>query len=145
MAERRQTRLPRPRPGTAARRTASPVPALWRLFESGSWDEARALLHPDFIARWPQSGECFRGPGNYLAVNREHPAPGWRLIVQRLVESPGAAALHVTLEHAEGIDHGACFYVVSRGRILAATELWAERSQAPAWRASFSEPDGAQS
>ena len=57
-------------------RTASPALALWRLFEAGSWEEARALLHPDFIARWPQTGECFRGPDNYVAVNREHPAPG---------------------------------------------------------------------
>ncbi len=141
MTQRRQTRLPRPRPGSAARPTASPALALWRLFEAGSWEEARALLHPDFSARWPQTGECFRGPDNYLAVNREHPAPGWTLIVQRLVESPGAAALHITLEHAEGVDHGACFYVVSRGRILEATELWAERSPAPAWRASWAETE----
>jgi hypothetical protein len=143
MTERRQTRLPRPRPGTTTRPAASPALALWRLFESGSWDAARALLHPDFIARWPQSGECFRGPDNYLAVNREHPAPGWKLTVQRLVESPGAAALHVTLEHAEGVDHGACFYVVSKGRILEATEIWAERSPAPAWRASWAQTDAA--
>ena len=46
--------------------------------------------------------------------------------MHRLVESPGCAALQLTLAHAEGIDHGACFYVVSRGRIREATELWAD-------------------
>ena len=60
-------------------------------------------------------------------MNREHPAPGWELTVHRLVESPGCAALQLTLAHAEGVDHGACFYVVSRGHIREATELWAER------------------
>jgi hypothetical protein len=141
MAPRRQARLARPRPGIGTRPNASPVLTLWRLFEAGAWDEAAALLHPDFIAHWPQSDECFRGPANYLAVNREHPAPGWELTVHRLVESPGCAALQLTLSHAEGVDHGACFYVVSRGRIREATELWAERSAAPAWRASFTELD----
>ncbi|MES1239795.1 MAG: nuclear transport factor 2 family protein [Chloroflexota bacterium] len=121
----------------------SPALALWCLFEAGAWDEARGLLHPDFVAHWPQSGERFRGPDNYLAVNREHPAPGWKLHVHRLVEGPGTAAVHVTLDHAEGVDHGACFYVVSRGRIREATELWAERSPAPAWRASWADPDAA--
>jgi hypothetical protein len=143
MAPRRQTRLARPHPAHGPRPPVSPGLTLWRLFEAGAWHEAEALLHPDFIARWPQSGECFRGPQNYLAVNREHPAPGWELIVNRLVESPGCSALQITLVHAEGVDHGACFYVVSRGRILEATELWAERSPAPAWRASWAELDAA--
>jgi hypothetical protein len=109
------------------------------LFEAGAWEEARDLLHSDFVAHWPQSGECFRGPENYLAVNREHPAPGWMLTVHRVVESPGCAAIQITLAHAEGVDHGACFYVVSRGRIREATELWAELAPAPAWRASWAE------
>ena len=141
MPERRQTRLARPLPARPLRAAVPPALALWRLFEEGAWDEARALLHPDFVARWPQSGECFRGPDNYLAVNREHPAPGWKLSVHSLVEGHGAAAVHVRLDHAEGVDEGACFYVLSRGRILQATELWAERSPAPAWRSSWSEPD----
>ena len=41
MTQRRQTRLPRPRPGNAARPAAPPALALWRLFEAGSWEEAR--------------------------------------------------------------------------------------------------------
>jgi hypothetical protein len=141
MAPRRQTRLARPRPALTARPNTSPALTLWRLFEAGAWDEAGALLHPDFVAHWPQTGECFRGGENYLAVNQEHPAPGWELTVHRIVESPGCAAIQITLAHAEGIDHGACFYVVSRGRIREATELWAERSPAPAWRASWAEPE----
>jgi len=139
MAPRRQTRLARPRPTAAPGPGTSPALMLWRHFEAGAWNEAGALLHPGFVAHWPQSDEWFRGPENYLAVNREHPAPGWELTVHRLVESPGCAAIQITLAHAEGIDHGACFYVVSRGRIREATELWAERSQAPAWRASWAE------
>ena len=108
MAPRRQTRLARPRPALTSRPSTSPALTLWRLFEAGAWDEAGALLHPDFVAHWPQSGECFRGRENYLAVNREHPAPGWELTVHRIVESPGCAAIRITLAHAEGVDHGAC-------------------------------------
>jgi hypothetical protein len=117
--------------------------ALWRLFQAGAWDDARALLAPDVVVRWPQSGECFRGADDYLAVNRSHPAPGWELTVHRLVDGPGGSAVQVTLEHAEGVDHGACFYVVSRGRIVEGTELWAERTEAPAWRAEWNSPEPA--
>ena len=92
MAPRRQTRLARPHPALAARPNMSPALTLWRLFEAGAWEEAGALLHPDFVAHWPQSDECFRGPENYLAVNREHPAPGWELTVHRVVETPGCAS-----------------------------------------------------
>src|SRR5437868_622628 len=108
MAARRQTRLARPLPARPPRVAVSPALALWRLFEDGAWDDARALLHPDFVARWPQSRECFRGPDNYLAVNREHPAPGWTLHVHRLVEGHGTAAIQMRLDHAEGVDEGAC-------------------------------------
>jgi hypothetical protein len=139
---RRQTRLARPHPGPSATPRTPIGLALWRHFEAGEWEEARALLHPDFVARWPQSDEWFQAPG-YIAVNSAHPAPGWSLLVYSVVDAPGACALQVTLEHAEGTDHGACFYVVSRGRILEATELWAERTPAPAWRASWSQDTAA--
>jgi hypothetical protein len=138
MTQRSQPRLARARPGGAAACT-SPAVALWRLFEAGAWNDATALLDPGFVAHWPQSGECFRGPDNFIAVNRAHPAPGWRLVVHAHVETARASALQLTLEHAEGVDDGACFYVVSRGRIVAATELWAERAPAPAWRATWNQ------
>jgi hypothetical protein len=138
MQQQRQTRLARPRPG----RAAPPVPpalALWQLFEAEAWDDARRLLDPRFVARWPQSGECFRGADDFIAVNRAHPAPGWRLVVHAHVETARASALQLSLEHAEGVDDGACFYVLRRGRIVAATELWAERTPAPAWRATWNQ------
>ena len=127
---RRQTRLARPHPGRAAATPASTGLTLWRLFEAGEWAEARELLHPDFVARWPQSDECFRGPDTFIEVNRAHPAPGWSLVVHRVLDTSDASALQLMLEHAEGTDHGACFYVVRRGRIVEATELWAERTSA---------------
>jgi SnoaL-like protein len=134
---RRQTRLARSHLGGAPH--SSVGLALWRHFEAGAWDEARALLHSAFVAHWPQSDERFRGPDNFVAVNRAHPAAGWRLVIHRVVETPEASALQLTLEHVEGTDHGACFYVVRRGRILEATELWAERTSAPGWRASWAQ------
>jgi hypothetical protein len=137
MSERCRTRLSRPQPRRLAA-PASPAVRFWRLLEAGAWEEAHRLLDPGFVAHWPQSGECFRGPDDFLAVNRAHPAPGWALAVHRVVEAPGATALQLTLEHAEGVDEGACFYVVARGRIVEATELWAERTPKPAWRACWS-------
>lgn len=128
--QRRRAPLRTARGGAA---TASPAVRLWQALEAGAWDEARALLDTRFVASWPQSGEAFDADA-YLAVNRVHPAPGWRLAVHHVVDGPRHCALHLTLEHLEGIEHGACFYVVARDRILAATELWAERTEPPAWR-----------
>ena len=133
-----QTRVDRPRP-VRTRAQVAPALRLWQLFEAGAWDEARTLLDPRFVAVWPQSDECFHGPDNFIEVNRAHPAPGWRLVVHSLVDTVGTSAMQLSLEHAEGTDHGACFYVVSRGRIVSATELWAERTPAPAWRASWNQ------
>ena len=63
MAPRRQTRLARPRPALASRPSTSPALTLWRLFEAGAWDEAGALLHPDFVARWPHRVSASAGRG----------------------------------------------------------------------------------
>lgn len=144
MSQRRVSRLVRPVPMRAGadashcappeRSPASLAIALWRLFEAESWEDALALLHPEFVAHWPQSDETFRSPANYVAVNREHPAPGWSVVVGQVVEASDAAALQLTLLHAEGADLGACFYELRGGLIWRATEVWAERGLAPAWR-----------
>ena len=36
-------------------------------------DAQVALLHPDFIGRYPQSGEVIRGPENFRAITEHYP------------------------------------------------------------------------
>lgn len=37
------------------------------------WDEIARLLHPEFVATWPQSGEMVRGAENFTAILKNYP------------------------------------------------------------------------
>jgi ketosteroid isomerase-like protein len=113
---------------------------LWELFQARRWDEARDLLHEDFEAEWPDTGERIRGCDNFLELNRNYPEP-WSIEVKRVVWGADEVALEAAVTHPEGVSHAAGFYELRDGRILRATEYWVDgRSQEPpAWRARWVE------
>ena len=105
-----------------------------RLFSEQKWNEALALLHPEFVAEWPQSRERISGGLNYIDVNRHY---------------PGNHRLSIVREHAVGslviatiwieADTGqktfvTSYFTVRKGLIISAEEYWAEPYPAPDWR-----------
>lgn len=119
----------------------SPVTRLWSRFEARDWEGAAAELADDFVAEWPQTGERFRGPANFIAMNRAHPAPNWHISVSRVVAQGDEIAAEVVVTTDEGVDFCLGFYELCEGKIRRATEYWTERAPAttPAWRAEWTE------
>jgi hypothetical protein len=62
----------------------APVRQLWESMEARAWATAADMLADGFVCSWPQTGERFRGRDNYMEMNRAHPAPNWRIAIQRL-------------------------------------------------------------
>lgn len=125
-----------------ARDNHAVVERLWALFEERRWEDAGRLLHDDFVAEYPQTGERFRGRDNFLAMNQAHPAPNWHIVVRRVVADDDIAAAEVIVTTDVGIDFATGFYELRDEQIWRATEYWTERSAAPtpAWRAAWTDP-----
>lgn len=119
----------------------NPVERLWTLFEAHDWDGAAGLLTDDFVAEWPQTQERFRGPANFIAMNKAHPAPNWHISVQRVVVARNEVAAEVLVTNDEGADYCVGFYELRGDQIQRATEYWVERGEAPTpeWRATWTE------
>jgi ketosteroid isomerase-like protein len=126
----------------------------------------RELLHPDFVGRYPQSGEVIRGPDNRIAIAENYPErERFRLAVHvdaitgtddAYVTTPAAFAWSVvhlsgtddeftvtgTVLYPDGVNwHALALLVVRDGRIWRETSYYAEPFPAPAWRAQWVERD----
>ena len=116
------------------------VQGLWELFQARRWDDAGELLHDDFVAKWPHSGERIRGRENFIAVNRNYPE-GWAIQVLRIVASGEDVVSEVSVLHGGSTFYAASFFEMRDGKILRATEYWVEgdSEDPPQWRASWVE------
>jgi hypothetical protein len=124
----------------------------------------RELLHPDFVGRYPQSGEVIRGPDNRIAIAENYPdreGVGWGIHVDAIsgtddsfVTAPAAFAWSVvhlsgtedeftitgTVLYPDGVTwHAVALLVVRDGRIWRETSYYAEPFPAPDWRAQWVE------
>jgi SnoaL-like domain len=124
----------------------------------------RELLHPDFVGRYPQSGEVIRGPENRIAIAENYPERE-RLRFEVRVETisgtddafvttPAAFAWSVvhlsgsedeftvtgSVLYPDGVTwHAVALLVVRDGRIWRETSYYAEPFPAPDWRAQWVE------
>ncbi len=46
---------------------------MWGYFNEKNWGAVQDLLSDEFEAYWPQSGETFVGPANFIEVKRIYP------------------------------------------------------------------------
>jgi hypothetical protein len=118
-----------------------PVRQLWESFEAREWSTAGDVLADDFVCDWPQTGERFRGPSNYLAMNRAHPAPNWHITIVRLVDGGDIAAAEVRVTSDDAVDICLGFYEVRDKRVAYAVEYWTTPGAVPTpeWRAPLTE------
>ena len=128
----------------------------------------RELLHPEFVGRYPQSGEVIRGPDDRIAIAENYPdRDQFRQTVRiqtisgsddAFVTAPTAFAWSVvhlsgsddeftvtgTVLYPDGVNwHAIALLVVRDGRIWRETSYYAEPFQAPAWRAQWAETEPA--
>lgn len=120
--------------------TGQLVARLWRSFSEHDWAAARAVLADSFVCDWPQTGERFPDAESFIAMNRAHPAPNWRIEdIDVLQGTDGRASARVTVPTDTGIDVCLGWYVSSAHRLTGAVEYWTEHAgrPIPIWRASW--------
>lgn len=142
----RETRVP----AESSLRTSSPrrgeIPVnldlignFWRLFSDQKWEEAKRLLHAEFIAVWPQSKERIVGPQNFIDVNRFYPG-NHRIDLVHAHELDGKVITTVWIEADTGQKTFAnSYFDFKDGKIVRAEEYWAAPYAAPEWRKKWVE------
>ncbi|PIS46473.1 MAG: polyketide cyclase [Elusimicrobia bacterium CG08_land_8_20_14_0_20_51_18] len=101
------------------------------------FEDAYPLLHDDFTAEWPQSGELFRGAKNFIETNRNY--PGKFLIEVLKIRHAGETVIsEVSIKPEGGTPlFAVSFYEFSGGKILKAVEYFPDTYPAPEWRAKW--------
>lgn len=132
----------------SAASTSTPEPVavrvareFWRLMATNDFDSVAAVLAPDFLLEWPQSGERIRGPERFARMNRDYPAQGrWRFTIHRLFGGDAEAVSQVAVTDGAQVATAISFFTVEANRIVRLVEFWPEPFAAPANRAHLVEP-----
>lgn len=97
------------------------------------------LLHPRFVAVWPQSKERIVGPRNFIDVNRFYPG-NHKIEWVHGFEVVGKVITTVWIEADTGQKIFAnSYFDIEDGKIIRAEEYWAEPYPAPEWRKKWVE------
>ena len=113
----------------------------WRLMATNDFRAVAAVLAPEFVLEWPQSGERIRGAERFARMNEEYPAHGrWRFAINRLVGNEREAVSDVSITDGVQTARAVSFFTVSEGRVTRLVEFWPEPYAAPANRAHLVEP-----
>jgi hypothetical protein len=121
----------------------------------------RECLHPDYVGRYPQSGEVIRGAANLLAISQNFPGqeqgrlstkvanirgrddefittPSWSIV--HLTGSGDEFTLTGTINYPNGETwHSVVLITVRDGKIWRETDYFGASFEAPAWREPFVE------
>lgn len=111
------------------------VRALWAALEERDWVGVEALLDPDLVVEWPQSGERFDRAG-YLRVNRDYPGD-WHITVREVLARGPRVVSEVEIALDGRLDRAVSWFDVRGGRISAAREFWPDPMPIPPWRAGL--------
>ncbi len=122
---------------------AEVVRAFWRLMATNRFDDVAAVLAPEFVLEWPQSGERIVGAERFARMNREYPAHGpWAFTVHRVFGSDAEAVSDVSVTDGVQAGRAVSLFTVAGGRIVKVVEFWPEPFSAPADRAHLVERMG---
>ena len=132
-------------------------------------DAQEALLHDDYVGRYPQSGEVIRGRASFRAIGERYPGaegghlpvtterivgrddefitgPSWNLV--HLAGSGDDFTTTATITYPTGeVWHAVALLTLREGRIWREVDYFAPRFDRPEWRSSITElePEGTHS
>ena len=103
------------------------VREFWRLMDTNDFHAVKAVLAPELVVEWPQSGERMRGPENFARMNAEYPTTGhWRFSINRLVASGEDVVTQVSLTDGVQSAEPVSFFTVRAGKVVRLVEYWPE-------------------
>lgn len=96
------------------------------------------LLSDDYRLEYPQSGETFSGPDNFVRINEDYPANGlWRFTVHKLVAEGSEVVTDVSVTDGKFEARVITFSTIKDGFIVRQREFWPEPFEAPEWRRAW--------
>ncbi len=131
-----------------------------RAMSAFDFDLLRELIHPDYVADWPQSGERIRGFDAFRAILESYPGGAVMAMEgdsaqlmqhdERWLMTPGytvvplAGGDSISSTHRTRYPDGSVWYVISfftlkDGKMWRATTFFAPEFPAPEWRAHLVE------
>ncbi len=134
---------------------------------SGDHDAVGKMRHPDFVARWPQSGEIVRGHENWVEITKSYPTDpesefvltGETQVKVTNVKTPlpfGPPILAMSggsdtftiqgmIRYPDGgLWHSVAICTVREGLVVEEVAYFAEPFDPPEWRANLVELEGPQ-
>ena len=139
------------------------VEAFAAALAANDFDAQDALIHDDYVARWPQSGEVIRGRANRRAITENYPSlgesrlgistgrivgtddkfipsplPSWNMV--HLQGSGDELTMTGTITYPNGETwHFASLITMREGKIWRQVDYYAEPFESPDWRAPWVE------
>jgi hypothetical protein len=99
-------------------------------YQDGDSEALVAILHPGFVAMYPQSGEVFRGRDNYVEMVANHPAPP-----TTVVGSGDTFVLEGAISYADGSTRQpVAILKIEDSLVVEEVSYFAEPFDAPEWR-----------
>ncbi len=115
------------------------IKTFWQLMSNQEWESVKGLLHPEFVATWPQSKEKMIGPDNFVNVNKHYPG-NHKIELIHMSEADNKVFTTVWIEADTGQKTFAnSYFEIKDGKIFRAEEYWAEPYAAPEWRKQWVE------
>lgn len=108
--------------------------------ERGDIDTVRALIHPDVVMTWPQSGERFVGRENAISAmvaTETKPEPAGE---PQVVGSHDVWTMMLPLRYGADVYHYVGVFQLTDGRISRTTEYFGAPFPAQEARAQYAEP-----
>jgi hypothetical protein len=99
------------------------------------------LLHEDFRAEFPQSGEQFNRE-QFLAMNRSYPGD-WTIHLRDVFKCEGRAVTEIEVEFGDRIDRAISLFWLEGGKLISLREYWPEPFPVPGWRVALFSTKGA--
>jgi ketosteroid isomerase-like protein len=115
------------------------VTQLYATINAGKPDGRTAVMAPDAVQRWPQSGEVMRGLDRILdATRRRSSVP--HVLVSELVEAGDRVVAQWSADYGDGkVWRNVSLFRLRDGLIVEEIDYFGDPFEAPAWRADLVE------
>ncbi len=111
----------------------------WSASERGNTEAEHAIYADDAILDYPQSGERFRGRATIAAQRGGHPSDR-HFTVRRIVGSGDLWVNEVTITYDGVPSYSVSIMELADDKVVHETQYFADTFDAPAWRATLTEP-----
>ncbi len=116
------------------------VQRFWETMQTNDFIQTSLLLAEDYVLRFPQSNETFRGRANFVRFNQSYPANGrWQFTVHQLIAEGQHVVSDVSVTDSVVEARVISIAKVERGLITEQLEFWPEPFDPPEWRRAWTE------